>query len=237
MKPRSRFRITFACTVCLLGAIIPSVFASEENRPWTPWASWTPSQAIGHSSWNVVYLTFDDGPSLLYTPQILAVLRREGVHATFFVLGSRVTAFPRITKRIAADGNEIGNHGFQHDYPSRKDAAWLVSDIRKTDGAIRQIIGARPVYYRPPGGMITPVEIATIQSLGHPLALWTVDARDWDATTPQQITEEVLKHARPGSIILMHDGVSQSRFTAVALPTIIHQLRRRGYQFATLPFR
>lgn len=228
MKTWNRYIGSFAGLMGVLSMISPCAQATTKV-PWTPY------QTLPKPPERVIYLTFDDGPSLVYTPQILTILRREHVHATFFVLGSRVHSFPSIAKHIVEDGNEVGNHGYQHDYPSRKSATWVVSDVERTDGAIRKVIGTVPVYYRPPGGMITPLEVTTIQSLGHPLAMWTVDTRDWAATNPEQIINEVLRHARPGAIILMHDGVSQSRYTVKALPIVIDQLRNRGYSFATLP--
>jgi peptidoglycan/xylan/chitin deacetylase (PgdA/CDA1 family) len=183
----------------------------------------------------VVYLTFDDGPSLIYTPKILTVLQQEHVHATFFILGARAQKFPNIARRIVKDGHEIGNHGYCHDFLKHKDPTWVGKDVRKTDTIIHQITGAYPRYYRPPGGIINSIETRSVRTLGHPVALWTVDSRDWATPNSDIIVRRVLAAVQPGSIILMHDGVSNSRFTVLALPQIIERLHAAGYEFARLP--
>lgn len=199
-------------------AVCPNVFAATRST---------------HSK--VIYLTFDDGPSLLYTPRILSILQKNHVQATFFVLGQRVQRFPKITKSIIQNGNEIGNHGYSHDYLSKKDSAWVVLDVLRTDKLIRTATGHKARYYRPPGGIITTPEAKSVRRIGHPIALWTVDSRDWCATNSADIVHHVLTQVRPGCIVLMHDGVSSSRYTALALPTIIRDLKARGYQFRYLP--
>lgn len=181
-----------------------------------------------------VYLTFDDGPSERYTPAILDILKREHVHATFFVLGQRVEQFPRISKRVILEGHEIGNHGFGHDFLREKEPTFVLSDVNRADSAIASVTGQRPRYYRPPGGIISPMERSSIQQMGHPIALWSVDSQDWMTASKEKIVAKVMSEVRPGSIILMHDGVSNSKYTAQALPIIIHRLRAQGYQFRTL---
>ncbi|MFB5189880.1 polysaccharide deacetylase family protein [Alicyclobacillus fastidiosus] len=188
---------------------------------------------IGHDQ--TIYLTFDDGPSKLYTPKILDVLRSKHVPATFFVLGFRVREFPGIARRLVAEGHEVGNHGYQHEFLPEKTTAWVEEDVKKTDGTIHQVTGSYPKYYRPPGGLITDNEEKSLRTLGHPVILWTVDSQDWKAANSAQIVREVVQQCRPGAVILMHDGVSKSRFTVEALPEIIDLLRAEGYHFARLP--
>lgn len=194
-----------------------------------------PEFVSSKSNVKMVYLTFDDGPSLMYTPKILEILRDEHIHATFFVLGSRVQSFPHIAQWIVRDGHEIGNHGYYHEYLRQKRNRWVVRDIKRTDKVIRSTTGQSPKYYRPPGGIIPSPDAHLVRELGHPIALWTVDSHDWTATNPQQITANVLQHIRPGAIVLFHDGVSNSRYTIYALPVIIHSLKIQGYRFASLP--
>src|SRR5579875_1164815 len=122
-----------------------------------------------------VYLTFDDGPSKFYTPQILNILYREHVKATFFVLGYRSEEFPTTIRRMHVEGHEIGNHGYYHQYIVNKSKSWLESDVSKADAAIRAACGVKPIYFRPPGGIINPEDLEIVQKMGHPIALWTVD--------------------------------------------------------------
>lgn len=182
----------------------------------------------------VAYLTFDDGPSQLYTPQILKELKQSHVKSTFFVLGFRCELFPAIVRRIHLDGHEIGNHGYYHQFIVHQTDEFVKSDVKKTDTAVFNACGVRPLFYRPPGGKIEINEVKVVQSMGHPIKLWTVDSKDWKANSTQFIIKNVEEHIRPGAIILFHDGVSNSRYTVQALPKIIKDLKNQGYIFKTL---
>ncbi|GGI99875.1 hypothetical protein GCM10010885_06450 [Alicyclobacillus cellulosilyticus] len=184
----------------------------------------------------VLYLTFDDGPSPRYTPLILDVLKREHVRATFFVLGERSTWYPWLVRRERAEGHEIGNHGYVHRLITEEPEAQMVADVRRADAAIRRASGILPLYFRPPGGAVTPQARRVLNRLGHPIALWSVDSQDWrPGTSTMAIVRAVMRDARPGAVVLFHDGVSNSRRTAEALPVIIRHLRARGYRFDVLP--
>lgn len=182
-----------------------------------------------------VYLTFDDGPSERYTPVILSILRKEHVHATFFVLGFRAQMYPQTAKRIHEEGHEIGNHGFYHTHLTGKSKSWIMMDVAKADSAITAVCGVKPFYFRPPGGLLDPPDWQTVRKMGHGVALWTVDTEDWKARSEKTIIDAVKKKTQPGSIILMHDGVSGSFYTALALPKVIRYLKSEGYTFDILP--
>lgn len=182
----------------------------------------------------VLYLTFDDGPSTAYTPQILNALCREHVHATFFVLGYRCRELPAITRRIMREGHEIGNHGYDHRDLAHAPESVIKSEIRMADSAIVAVTGQKPLYYRPTYGGIDRREIPVITKMGHPVVFWTVDSLDWKAKSAETIVQNVERNAGPRSIVLFHDGISQSRLTAQALPTIIHYYKARGYVFRVL---
>ena len=190
---------------------------------------------MAHAEQKVLYLTFDDGPSERYTPKILDILHRERVHATFFVLGFRCKQYPIITKRIHREGHEIGNHGFYHQQIVNKDNAWLRRDVLKTDQIIHRICGVQTMYYRPPGGLISDTELTEIRKTGHHVMLWTVDSQDWKTNSTQSILRNVYREVKPGSVILLHDGVTNSQFTVKALPILIRTLKFQGYVFKVLP--
>ena len=192
------------------------------------------------ASAKVLYLTFDDGPSMRYTPQILDILKREHVQATFFVVGYRCNQLPHIIKRIHLEGHEIGNHGYSHVYWSEvaqesEKREHLIRDILETDRAIEHTAGIRVEYYRPPGGLVDKGETEIVHKLGHRLVLWSVDSLDWNATDAKSIIQNVEQRAGPGSIVLFHDGVSSSRYTVLALPELIKYYRHLGYRFEALP--
>ncbi|MDP9727416.1 polysaccharide deacetylase family protein [Alicyclobacillus sp. TC] len=182
----------------------------------------------------VIYLTFDDGPSERYTPIILRELKAEHIHATFFVVGYRCERYPELVKQMARDGHTIGNHSYRHQDIVQLALDELKSDVHKTDQIIYQASGIRPILYRPPGGHIEQNEIHFLQKMGHPVRLWNVDSQDWKATSQEDIWHALHGHVYPGSIILFHDGVSGSRYTAEILPKLIHEWKKDGYQFRTL---
>lgn len=184
--------------------------------------------------YKAVYFTFDDGPSQRYTPQILDILKREHVKATFFVVGYRCDDFPGLVRRIRKEGHEIGNHGYTHQYFVTSVEPFFRSDVLKADASIFHACGLKPVYYRPPGGIFNHDEQLMLKSMGHRLALWSVDSRDWSTNNKETIVRNVESKVHPGSVVLFHDGVSNSRYTVEALPILIHHYKQLGYQFRTL---
>ncbi|WDL99500.1 polysaccharide deacetylase family protein [Alicyclobacillus sp. ALC3] len=193
-----------------------------------------PQNTAFASQSKVLYLTFDDGPSGLYTPQILDVLRREHVHATFFVLGYRCRDLPAIVRRMQREGHEVGSHGFDHRYLPGQPRRVVLSEVTMADTAISQVTGHKPRYYRPTYGALDRSEIPMVNRLGHRVMYWSVDSLDWKATSADFVVRNVEGRARPGSIVLFHDGVSDSRYTVKALPTIIRYYKAHGYVFRTL---
>ncbi len=159
-----------------------------------------------------IALTFDDGPNPYYTPQVLAVLQRYGVKASFFCIGRQVASYPDLVKQEYADGNLVGNHSWSHPNLALLSSDEIDSQINLTSNAIQQVIGVRPTLFRPPYGV--------------------VNARVLSGTSV--IVSRILSLAGDGAIILMHDGGGDRSQTVAGLPTIITTLRLRGYQFVTL---
>jgi len=182
----------------------------------------------------ILYLTFDDGPSQRYTPQVLNILKREHVHATFFVLGFRCDEFPELVSRIHTEGHEIGNHGYYHRFIIGQSRTELESDLLRTDQAVFHACGIKPKYFRPPGGKSEESLSVEAAHLGHPVRLWTVDSEDWKAPNAKTIIHNVTRSIQPNSVILLHDGVSNSRFTVQALVEIIQFCKKAGYEFRVL---
>lgn len=182
-----------------------------------------------------VALTFDDGPDRQYTLQILEILKREKVPATFFVVGTMAKKNPDVLKMIDQSGDVIGNHTYSHPELTRIDVKAVNQQVDETNTIIKQIIGKEPLLFRPPYGAINKQEEQMIGQKGFKIILWSVDTRDWAHRTPQQIFDEVKKDTKPGAIILQHcAGNSGLRATVEALPHIIEYLRNEGYQFVTV---
>ena len=153
-----------------------------------------------------VALTFDDGPDSVLTPRLLDILERKGVRATFFVVGRNVAAAPGIVGRASADGNEIGNHTYDHRLLTSLTAAEAIDEIALTDKAVIAETGVRPRLIRPPYGIIG-VEIADLlrrHGLMRTIALWDVDSFDWLHEDGAE-TLATAGAAAPGSVVLLHD--------------------------------
>lgn len=185
------------------------------------------------TSHRVVALTFDDGPSP-YTPQILAILQRFHVHATFFEMGEHVLQYPATTRAVVRDGDVIGNHTYTHPNLELEPAASVYSQIHMTQHAIRSVTGVRPHWFRPPYGSVNVGIMRIASELGLRTALWSVDPTDWAEPGTAAIEARVLDNVEPGRIVLLHDGGGWRGETVAALPVIIHTLQVRGYHFETL---
>ncbi|TMC60586.1 MAG: polysaccharide deacetylase family protein [Chloroflexota bacterium] len=181
-----------------------------------------------------IALTFDDGPNPYYTPQVLAVLQRYGVKASFFCIGRQVASYPDLVKQEYADGNLVGNHSWSHPNLALLSSDEIDSQINLTSNAIQQVIGVRPTLFRPPYGVVNARVLSKANLLGLTTIIWSDEARDWTTPGTSVIVSRILSLAGDGAIILMHDGGGDRSQTVAALPAIITTLRLRGYQFVTL---
>ena len=201
------------------------------------------SQWLGRTDWRgrtdtgSVALTFDDGPSE-DTERVLEVLRAYDLKATFFMLGRQVELFPEITRRVVADGHEIGNHSYSHSIYLFRSSDATRLQLERAQAIISTIAGAQPRLARPPGGVRTPAYFAAARRLGLRTVQWDVAGFDWKERTSTEIANSVLREASAGSIILLHDGDSALKrdrsATVAALPMIIEGLRARGLNIAPL---
>jgi peptidoglycan/xylan/chitin deacetylase (PgdA/CDA1 family) len=180
---------------------------------------------------HTVSLSFDDGPSP-YTPQVLHLLERAHVHATFFVSGSQLSDRGRILTRMLADGDEIGNA--LSPGTSAISAASAHAELEATVKAIHAAVPLSPCLVRPPSRTSAAAVQRAAQGLGERVALWSLDPRDFDTTDPNLIAHRVLSQVRPGSIITLHDGGSDRWAIVQALPQILAGLARRGYRVTTV---
>jgi peptidoglycan-N-acetylglucosamine deacetylase len=185
-----------------------------------------------------VALTFDDVPDPRYTPQVLEILARYKVRATFFVVGSRASAYPTIVRRMRREGHIIGNHSYNHAVFSRISLASFQQQILKTDRILRPLAGYSPKLVRPPYGEILPRQIEWLKQNGFIVVNWDVDSVDWRSLDSSRILINIKKTLQPGSIVLQHagGGVGQDlNGTIAALPRLIQLLRSKGYKIVTLP--
>lgn len=192
----------------------------------------------GPSNKKLAALTFDDGPDVHYTTEILKILKQHGIKATFFIVGSRAEAHPEMVKRIHEEGHAIGNHTWDHPNLKKITMTQIKSEVDRTDRLLTSLIGYKPHIFRPPYGFANASDIKELGRLGYKVIDWSVDTRDWAGTPPDRIIEYVHKEATPGAIVLEHcAGGRHEKLdnTIEALPRIISYFKERGYRFVTIP--
>jgi len=178
-----------------------------------------------------VAITFDDGPWLKYSQEVLKVLQKYNVKATFFEVGKELSRRPDVAREIVAAGHVIGNHSWDHpDKP--KDAA---AQVTRTDKQIAKDLKVTSHLFRPPYGILTNGMAAQAKKEKHAVILWSTSGVDWQKPSAIRIANNVLENVHPGGIILLHDGGGNRNQTVLALPLIIPRLQQKGYKFVTVP--
>lgn len=184
----------------------------------------------------VIALTFDDGPGPKNTEQVLEILKKNNIKATFFMLGEMVKYFPKVAKQVAADGHVIGNHTWHHWY-FKMDAATAASEIDRTADIIYKTTGEKTTLFRPPGGFLNNGLAQYAKNEKYAVMMWSEESGDAERRSPQVpiLVKNVLKYAKPGAIVLMHDGGGNRSRSVKALPEMIAGLKAQGYRFVTVP--
>lgn len=189
----------------------------------------------------VVALTFDDGPNPPYTNQILDILKKYGIKATFFVVGQRVEQFPNVVKQIYHAGHEVGNHTWSHCVLVCKSYKFIRNEINSTDQLIREIGYQGPIPFRSPKGMKFIALPKVLNETKRDNILFDVVGWDWSCPGVENIIKNVLGSVHPGSIILLHDGNGDNNYeitdrsqTVAATEIIIQRLQAKGYKFVTV---
>lgn len=176
-------------------------------------------------------LTFDDGPSGVYTERLLNGLAQRQVHATFFLCGYRIEQYPQITQRIAEDGHEIGMHGDQHRFFTEMSPSEVCDDLSAATQKLAEAAGCAPTLLRPPGGLYDSLVLQQTVCADLPVILWSVDPEDWRRSDIDGIVRHITSRVHCGDIILLHDMSNSSVDAALQ---VIDQLQAQGYDFVTV---
>ncbi|WP_214746772.1 LysM peptidoglycan-binding domain-containing protein [Exiguobacterium sp. s189] len=183
----------------------------------------------------VVALTFDDGADGANTNKILDILAKNNVKATFFLTGSGANNHPQYIKNIAVKGHQLGNHSYTHPDFTKLTATQMKSELDRTEALIQSLTGktTKPIF-RAPFGAVNSTVLNGVGAAGYGYTIqWNIDTIDWKGLTASQINTKVQTNIKPGSIVLMHTGAGAPG-TPLALPTMISQLKAKGYQFVTV---
>jgi peptidoglycan/xylan/chitin deacetylase (PgdA/CDA1 family) len=222
-----------------LGLAAGGIMAYE----WLSPRSWLYGQVFWHArtTERVVALTFDDGPCHPYTEQLLGILDREGIRATFFQVGNNVRREPNLAAEVASH-HVVGNHTFTHPRLTWSRPRKVREELQRGQEAVHDATGALPNLFRVPHGWYGPQVISTAAELGFRCIGWSVMAWDWNRPPPDVIRHRILRGVRPGGVTLLHDGQDIDAFpkadrshTIAAVPRIVRSLRESGYRFLTLP--
>jgi peptidoglycan/xylan/chitin deacetylase (PgdA/CDA1 family) len=196
--------------------------------------AYTPFVRAGGGRSRDIALTFDDGPGP-YTPEVLGVLERMHVHATFFTIGKMERYFSASTVREIQDGDVIADHTQSHPRLALLSAHEQHEELFEALLRIEVLGSDRPTLFRPPYGSYNATTMRQLQALHLLMVLWSADTQDYLQPGVSTIVQRALAGAKPGAIMLMHDGGGNRSQTVAALPEIIKQLRARGYRLVTVP--
>lgn len=232
-----------AVSMVILYVLTGIAYATPDRKEFLEYIRSTESIWKGPENKNVVALTFDDGPKLEYCEELLDILDRSGVKATFFVVGSQAEIYPDLIMRMDESGHEICNHTYSHLPANKMSKSSALGDIQRCSAVIHKIIGRQPRYFRPSGGGYNEALSLGIRKLGMKKVFWSLNPSDYikiDSvlenseeykSVAEELADLVINKSSNGDIILLHNG---SRQTILALPVIIEGLRKRNFGFVTV---
>lgn len=177
----------------------------------------------------IMYFTFDDGPADA-TPQILGILARNNAKGTFFMLGNAGASHGDLVTRVRSEGHAVGNHSYSHPSFTHRTNEQIQHELSSTAA----VIGATTCT-RPPYGATDGRVRGVLRDAGQTQELWTIDTLDWKKPGADAIVNEILNHAAPGAVVLMHDGGGDRSQSIAALERVLPDLAQRGYVFEALP--
>lgn len=182
-----------------------------------------------------IYLTFDNGYENGYTAQILDVLKKEKVPATFFVTGHYLETAPDLVKRMATEGHIVGNHSWSHPDLTKSSDEQMVEELEKVRKKAEELTGNKTMkYLRPPRGVFSDRTLAIAKQQGYTHAFWSLAYVDWNTDQQrgaQYAYDHIMKQMHPGAVILLH---TVSKDNADALERVIQDVKKEGYTFKSL---
>ncbi|WP_347373851.1 polysaccharide deacetylase family protein [Aequorivita sp. Q41] len=178
---------------------------------------------------NSVYLTFDDGPIPEVTPWVLDELKKYDAKATFFCIGENVKKHPEIYKRISSEGHAVGNHTFNHLNGVKTTPSNYIENTIQASALINSKL------FRPPYGRIFPKQAKMLQKKGFKIVMWNIISYDYDASiSGEKCLQNVLKHIKPGSVIVFHDSLKAEKNLRYVLPKVLEFILEKGWKTSSI---
>jgi peptidoglycan/xylan/chitin deacetylase (PgdA/CDA1 family) len=234
----SRFHLATAATVAL-GVVVPQwwlvvaayVALVALGVTFPQMQFFGTSLCRGPTTERVVALTFDDGPDPAVTPDLLELLKKHGVPATFFVVGQRVEDHPALARQVSEAGHLLANHSFAHSHFSNFfTTGRLRGEIGRTQAAVTRHTGQQPRFYRPPVGLTNPRVFRAASALGLTVVGWTMRGFDKGQRDPAAIVNRIVRRLQPGAIIVLHDGGVPGSLLLPAVEELLVKLQQLGYR-------
>ena len=225
-KRRIRFlNRTLVCGLTVLAVLLtPSLSARAEVTAY---------RSVQTDSMRIA-LTFDDGPHPYLTKRILDILEKYNVKATFFMVGENIRNYPDAARMVIARGHEVGNHTDSHNHMSTLGRDAVMRELGGCEDALEELCEYRPHLFRPPQGAVNSFVERCAEEGDYTLILWSLDTRDWECKSTEQIVDEVISKVQPGDIILMHDYIGKNSKTPEALEILLPKLLERGFEPTTV---
>lgn len=222
-----------SCVLALSLSLSTSLFAASSATSSA--ASKESSSAVRTTPLpGTVALTFDDGPSPIYTPQILQILKKNNIKATFFVVGANAKKYPEMIKLIHDEGHVIASHSQTHPMLTKLSAAQLQTEISQPSAIVDKIIGVEPKCLRYPFGASNERVRTAIRAQGMQPVSMGFNSFDYERPGTEKIISWVLKNLYSKQVILMHDGYDKREQTVAALQAIIDGVKAKGLGFSTI---
>ncbi|MFM6189962.1 polysaccharide deacetylase family protein [Planktothrix sp.] len=211
------------------------------TKPEKPYYSLVPERYQGktidrvspRNQEKVIALTFDDGP-WLETLKVLEVLEQFDIKATFFILGRNLLLYPEIIQKVVQSGHAVGNHTWSHPY-EKMEPLKAKSEVENTSAKLQLMTGLKTRLFRPPGGILDNGTAEYARSKNYAIIMWSIDTKDYQQAPAEILANRVLTQARPGDIVLMHDGGGNRFQTIESLKIMIPELQKQRYRFVTVP--
>lgn len=186
----------------------------------------------GKGKERVVALTFDDGPDPEHTPEVLDVLKRYEVPATFFCIGSKAEALPDLVRRICSDGHIIGNHSYTHTgFFPLYGLERMLNDLSRSHTCLERITGKAVTWFRPPFGVTNPTVASAVKRMGYRTIGWSIRSFDTREESEERIFRRITRQLAPGAVILLHDRLAGS---AALLQRLLEYLQAHQYQVVSI---